>query len=412
METKFRAMHWMMRAAFAAAACAILFASPNAAEAWTYHLLHTFCKQQDCTDGIYPADVILTKSGGLRGITFGGGARGAGAAFDLRQPHDGTKWKYRTFFGFCSCSDGGYPDPRLLQDRHGNLYGITDLSIVQAYKLTPGGALQNLYHFSDRAGSMTYRGASTGAPYDGGSLRCGVTGTDNGVIFALTPEKGGLTWDYSIVYTFCVDESCSDGKSPAWVIADQAGNLLGVTSNGGQNNQGVAFELKPTSKGFKQSVLYNFCNIPPTCADGQGPTGLTMDLNDNLFGTMYAGGATGSGTVYKIATRGKRSSFTLLHTFCADSGCPDGSSPQIGIAIDANGNIFGPASSGGAHRAGTVFEISGKRFRTLHDFCSLENCADGNFPLSLSIDAAGNIFGVTQNGGNDSDGGVAFELTP
>ena len=64
---------------------------------------------------------------------------------------------------------------------------------------------------------------------------------------------------------------------------------------------------------------------------------------------------------------------------------------------------------------GTAFQLSGKRYKVLHAFCSKPDCADGEYPTTgLAVGAAGELFSVTFNGGNHAinGAGTVFELTP
>ena len=78
--------------------------------------------------------------------------------------------------------------------------------------------------------------------------------------------------------------------------------------------------------------------------------GLIADANGNLFGTTEDGGANGDGTVFEIKNTGTvaapvyASALTTLVNFTADNGA----SPQAGLTADANGNLFGTTSQGGA----------------------------------------------------------------
>ena len=47
--------------------------------------------------------------------------------------------------------------------------------------------------------------------------------------------------------------------------------------------------------------------------------------------------------------------FTVLHTF---SGGGDGAQPYAGLAMDASGNLYGTTAQGGANAGGTVFKLS------------------------------------------------------
>lgn len=114
------------------------------------------------------------------------------------------------------------------------------------------------------------------------------------------------------------------------------------------------------------------------------------------------------------ATPGAAHGYTVLHYFCAQSGCTDGASPN-GVVEDAKGNFFGTTWPGGANNDGVVFEMSPARhgaytYKVLYDFCAQQACADGALPVgSLVIDTRGNLYGVTSEGGTSEKGNV-FEL--
>src|SRR5258705_11657493 len=77
-----------------------------------------------------------------------------------------------------------------------------------------------------------------------------------------------------------------------------------------------------------------------------------MDQVGNLYGTCSKGGAFNGGTVFKVGG--------IIHTILHNFGAPgDGQWPLGGLAIDANGNLYGTTSSGSVNAplAGTVFKI-------------------------------------------------------
>ena len=84
--------------------------------------------------------------------------------------------------------------------------------------------------------------------------------------------------------------------------------------------------------------------------------GLFADANGNLFGTTTYSGANGYGTVFEIAktANGYASTPITLVSF----NCSNGANPVGSLIIDANGNLFGTTSLGGANNLGTVFEIA------------------------------------------------------
>jgi len=101
----------------------------------------------------------------------------------------------------------------------------------------------------------------------------------------------------------------------------------------------------------------------------------------------------------------------VLYSLCPESGCIDGDFAIGGVIFDSAGNLYGTAYGGGAHDAGTVYELSpgtnGKwTQKLLHTF----NNTDGSGPeYSMIFDPAGNLYGTTFFGGPAS-GGVVFQL--
>jgi hypothetical protein len=222
--------------------------------------------------------------------------------------------------------------------------------------------------------------------------------------------------------------NCFDGSHPqAALIADANGNLFGTTFAGGAGayggvyaGGGTVFEIVKTAGGYASTptTLVSFCSLGmlPNCADGSHPqAGLIADANGNLFGTTFAGGASGGGTVFEIVktASGYASTPTTLVSFCSLPNCADGGGPVAGLIADANGNLFGTTEGGGAYGlngVGTVFEVvktaSGYASTPtiLVSFCF--GCPDGASPFAgLIADANGNLFGTTQYGGAGAYGG-------
>ncbi len=139
---------------------------------------------------------------------------------------------------------------------------------------------------------------------------------------------------------------------------DGSGNLFGTTQSGGAvepscaQGCGVAFKLVPDGAFSTETVVYDFCSLT-NCTDGVGVAApLIMDSSSNLFGTTSSGGANNQGTVFKLDGTEQ-----VLYSFCAQTNCTDGRTPQAGLIMDAKGDLFGTASGGGANNGGTVFEL-------------------------------------------------------
>ena len=100
--------------------------------------------------------------------------------------------------------------------------------------------------------------------------------------------------------------------------------------------------------------------------------------------------------------------FTSLYSFTGGGG-------SFGAPIfDAAGNLYDTTVGDGLDRNGNVFKLTpsngGWIYTSLHDFTGGD---DGAMPFAgLTMDAAGNLYGTTENGGKMYGEGVIFEVTP
>ena len=127
-------------------------------------------------------------------------------------------------------------------------------------------------------------------------------------------------------------------------------------------------------------------------------------------GTTNEGGATGGGVAFKLV--GKKE--TVLHSFCSENNCKDGTYLTSGLIMDAAGNLYGTAAYGGdvncdyPSGCGVVFQLTGKKETVLHSF---KDSPDGANPVAaLFMDAGGNLYGTTDDGGKGSNGGTVFKI--
>lgn len=103
--------------------------------------------------------------------------------------------------------------------------------------------------------------------------------------------------------------------------------------------------------------------------------------------------------------------FTLLYTF---TGGTDGRTPVGGVILDAAGNLYGTTSEGGnfacSQGCGTLFKVDGVGNETvLYSFAGT-GAGDGEYPnAALVRDAQGNLYGTTEGGGG-SGYGTVFKL--
>ena len=317
-----------------------------------------------------------------------------------------------TLYSFCSqpgCTDGISPSAGLIQTSDGNLYGTTwgggaNGSKGTVFRITTGGVLTTLYSFCSQDNCA-----------DGQWPYAGLVQASDGNLYGTT-GAGGVLGSYGTVfkitvrgglttlYKFCSQNSCPDGNYPTGALVQASdGNLYGTTPNGGSIGTGTVFKI---TLGGALTTLYSFCP-QRSCTDGGSiPNGGLIQASDgNLYGTT-AGNA---GGVFKIATSG---ALTSLYTFCSLDNCADGDYPVAGLVQASDGNFYGTTDMGGPSRAGAVFKITPSgELTALYLFCSQANCTDGQNPQAGLVQAGdGNLYGTTTYGGSGGQGTV-FKIT-
>ena len=375
----------MLRSTFIA--CTALLFATTAASPAALKTLTSFCTTggDQCTDGRFPRSPLVSDaSGTFYGNTQSGGAYGGGTIFALVPNADRSVWTRKVLRNFCpnhpNCSGGALPVGRMVIDTQGNIYGVT-----------------------------TFGGHDAEEPFPG-----------HGVVFKLTPDR-----TLTVLYRFCVEHKCADGDLPeagltyagqaAGAPYDGVSPLYGTTSQGGaQYSKGSVFEITFSGDVATRKTIYSFC-AQQSCTDGWEPmNNLTVDSSGNIIGTASVGGAHESGVIFKLAPAGGGAwNYTVLHSFCAETGCSDGGHPQSGVLIDGTGAMFGLADSGRPDKrvSGTLYRLNGTQYSVLHTFCQKAKCKDGAEPYGdLTMDTAGNLFGTTVLGGvnGKKKGGTVF----
>jgi uncharacterized repeat protein (TIGR03803 family) len=378
------------------------------AQAQTYSVLYTF---MGSTDGAYPsAGLILDKAGNLYGTTGENAQAGCtsycGDVFKIDPKGNET-----TLHTFVGGDDGSAPSSGVVRDSAGNLYGTTlnggkgagSLGVV--YKLDPVGKETILHYFPKNPKDgiapdgvvLDSEGNLYGMTIEGPGKGCGF---GCGIIFKLNPAgKETITTRFN-----------EPGYWEAGgLVRDAAGNEYGIVGIGGGTGCGgigcgAVFKVDTAGK---VSIVYAFKGG----SDGLEPNGpVVIDKAGNLYGITWEGGDTvacppsGCGTIYKIDTTGKE---TVLHKF----SLRDGFLPYGGLVLDSKGNLYGTTAAGGANclsgGCGTVYKLSKTGKETV--LYSFKGETDGDEPFAgLVQDKAGNLYGTTISGGYTGGNGLCF----
>lgn len=397
--------------------CFVAVSSPASAQTET--VLYRFCSQPYCADGTTPAaGLYLDNQGNLFGAAEGGNSQFyGGVVFEVN-----STGKESLVYDFAAINEGVAPNGTLARDASGDFYGTTAgggydqgkckryYGCGVVYELTAG-VQHVLYTFKGAADGLEPNGGmvidTSGNLY--GTTYRGNAGKATGTVFKVTPS-GVLT----VLHQFATGKG--DGKQPtSGLLMDKNGNLYGTASAGGGSGNygpglqclggcGVVYEI--TTAGAEK-ILYAFKGWK--AGDGAAPfASLIMDKQGNIYGNTYAGGTYGYGTIFKLTPSGQE---TVLYNFI---GQPDAGNPVGRLLMDAQGDLFGTASYGGTYGNGAVYELtaSGKE-KVLYSFTG---GTDGWFPFDgLTVDAAGNLYGTTELGGNFGSScpegcGVVFKI--
>jgi hypothetical protein len=336
-------------------------------------------------------------SNDIQGIPVGG------AVFELAPPANaGGTWTESVLYSFPNnFEEPSTPYSGVLIGSGGALYGTTYISHFEeccgewggsVFRLTPpsapGGswAESTLWDFFANGSGLGVN-PNAGVVSVGGSLY-GTTDASSdiggcGHVYQLSPPMApGGAWTGTAIYGF--GGGSGDGcRSQAPLTVGPGGVLYGTTFTGGSGTPcltyessgcGTVFQLTPpvTEGGaWTETMIYNFSG---TDGDGAFPTaGVVLGENGVVYGTTGYGGSvtsgspciyygaisevTGCGTVFALtppSSPGGPWTETVMHSFTGQNG--DGGNPGP-LVLSPNGVLYGPATSGGAAGAGTIFAL-------------------------------------------------------
>jgi uncharacterized repeat protein (TIGR03803 family) len=376
-------------------------------------------------DGANPSSSLLLVGSTLYGTASAGGSSGNGTVFSIGINGMGFTplWEFSASStnsaGILTNQDGAEPEAGLILNGS-TLIGTTFSGGTQGnggiFTLgTNGGNLKPLWNFSvgDYNNSGLWTNANGADPdaavvlygtnYFGTCFFGGVNGS--GTAFRIGTDGSGFT----VLKTFlAVNQATGEntgGADPYTSLIVSGGVLYGTAEQAGTAGNGTVFSL--TTNGGTFTVLRNFVvgnyNAAGvyTNSDGAYPDGALLAAGGFLFGTTYAGGAGGNGSIYNINTAGTK--FTNLYSFAPGV---DGTSPAANLIL-SGATLYGTASLGGNWNTGTAFSINTNKtgYTTFYQFAG----TDGVEPLGGLLLVGGALYGTSSLGGA-FDSGMIFQM--
>ena len=357
-------------------------------------------------------------AGDLFGTAVSGGASGAGTVFEIAKTASG----YGALRVLSSFNTYNGSDPRggLFIDAAGNLLGTTVaggnfnsgdvFSITGPFTPTPTLDTTTTVIDADpavaptitgtRGGQATvseafvtpFAGVTIGDPNSAAIDRLAITLSAGGTLSGAGLSGGGAS------YTLSGSAASITSQLDALTFTPAAGTpATTTTSTLTLSDTSITFAAAPTTL----ATL--------TGANGANPYGgLVADAAGDLFGTTSSGGPNGSGTIFEIAKTASGYGSTAT-TLASLYNAGFSSSSHAGLYIDAAGNLFGTAQSGGTAFTGTVFELAktASGYSATPTLVASFTGANGTQPEgALVADAAGDLFGTTVYGGAGTTNGV------
>jgi uncharacterized repeat protein (TIGR03803 family) len=359
----------------------------------TETVIHSFAG--GATDGGIPTAALIQGSdGNFYGTTSWGGPNNNGTVFRISP----TGVETVLYFFAGSNADGSNPQGSLIQGTDGNLYGTTFGGGISnwgtVFKLTLQGVESVLHSFTGGNTDGMQPGAALIQGSDGNFYGTTANGgpSGGGTVFRITPSGVESVLHF---FTFLT----ADASIPyAALIEGADGNLYGTSNSGGPGNAGTIFKITPAGL---ETVIYSFVG---GVADGQAPfCALVLGKDGNFYGTTHQGGPSDDGTVFKITPSGVE---TVLHSFAGGS---DGSLPLASLIQGSDGNLYSTTTNGGASQSGSLFKITPTGTATM--VYSFNSASEGQNPLGLIQGTDGNFYGAAANGGTHGYGTV-FMVTP
>jgi uncharacterized repeat protein (TIGR03803 family) len=232
-------------------------------------------------------------------------------------------------------------------------------------------------------------------------------------LFALLASSAFATDTPVAVYTLICNGSafqrtgsCPQGGRAGYITLGSDGNFYGAAQVSGEGtsapNGGTVFSLTPSGK---FTLLHTF--VPGTnkvYTNGNLPGLLTLGPDGKIYGTtLYGGihgcnGYCGYGVLYRVNKNG--SGFQILHKFCSQANCTDGSIAVSGLKLGTDGNLYGTTLYGGANQEGTIFRVtpSSGAYEVVFNF---SYSTSGEYPSGFTVASDGTFYGLSDGSGGE-----------
>jgi uncharacterized repeat protein (TIGR03803 family) len=270
---------------------------------------------------------------------------------------------------------GAYPNGSLCQGSNGLLYGFASrLSTpFQDFVIFEFDPFSNVYKIKTNGNAFPPIGSS------------GFTEVSPNILYSTLGGKI-IKYDISTNYLSAPYPSLQGFMNGTFLkLAD--GNLYGMTDSSNYSDKACILKYNPTANTLTE--LHAFKS-----SSGYHPYGDLVQGADNaLWGLTSSGGNYNNGVLFRIDP--VSGIYSVLHHF---SG-PDGSTPLGSLCRASNNKLYGLTSKGGSNNLGVLFEydIAAHSFTKLFDF---DGGNTGGRPMgTMTESSAGKLLGLTNKGG-------------
>lgn len=344
--------------------------------------------------GAFPLGNLNYSNGKFYGMTWEGGANGAGVIFEW----DPVTNAYVTKINL-NYTNGSRPYGNSLTFYNSKFYGLTTLGGTNNFGVIfEWDPTTNIYQKKIDLDSA------------GGGISSGNLSLFNGKFYGMTRIGGAnnkgviFEWDpVTNIYNRKISFNNSNGGEPTGSLSFYNGNFYGLTHDGGNGSGGggVLFEWNPTTNDY--TVKKNLDD-----SSGVAPYGSLTYSSGKFYGMTSNAGANYKGTIFEW-----NPSNNLFAKKIDLNGASSSKKPRS-VLVQHQNKFYGVTSKGGINDEGIIFEWSRDYpgFTKKVDFKNINGSLPyGSNPFSRLVLHNGRYYGMTKNGG-DWFFGTIFRWNP